>query len=140
MKKYVIEFCKRGMMFAWGGPAILAAVYLGLEAAERVQTLTPGEVCKGILSVTLMAFIAAGVSVVYRVDRLPLTGAVLIQSVVLYLDYILIYLWNGWLEHSWTAILIFTLIFAVGYALIWLTIYLSTRSSIERLNRQLNQN
>lgn len=139
MKKHVIQFCKRGLMAAWGGPAILAVVYFALGRAGAIQALTPAEVCKGILTVTLMAFIAAGVSVVYQIDRLPLTGAILIHSVLLYLDYILIYLWNGWLKRDLTPVLIFTVIFAVGYALIWLMIYLSTRSSIDKLNKQLRE-
>ncbi len=137
MKKYILEFCKRGLMAAWGGPVILAVVYLALGAAGVIRTLSPAEVCKGILTVSLMAFIAGGVSVVYHIDRLPLTGAILIHSVILYLDYILIYLWNGWLKQDMTPILIFTVIFAVGYAFIWLMIYFSTRNNIEKLNRQL---
>lgn len=137
MKKYAIEFCKRGLTAAWGGPAILAVVYFALGEAGVIQTLAPAEVFKGILTVSLMAFVAGGLSVVYHIDRLPLTGAILIHSVALYLDYILIYLWNGWLGKGWTPILVFTAIFAVGYAFIWLMIYLSTRSNIEKLNRQL---
>lgn len=139
MKKHVIQFCKRGMMAAWGGPAILAVVYFALGRAGVIQVLTPAEVFQGILTVTLLAFIAAGVSVVYQIDRLPLTGAILIHSVVLYLDYILIYLWNGWLGQGLTPILVFTAIFAAGYALIWLMIYLSTRNNIEKLNKQLHK-
>lgn len=139
MKKHVIEFCKRGLMAAWGGPAILAVVYFALGRAGAIQTLTPAEVCRGILTVTLMAFIAGGVSVVYQMDRLPLTWATLIHGGVLYLDYILIYLWNGWLRRDLTPVLVFTLIFAVGYAFIWLMIYLSTRNNIEKLNRQLEK-
>ena len=139
MKKHEIQFCKRGLMAAWGGPAILAVVYFALGKAGVIQTLTPAEVFQGILTVTLLAFIAAGVSVVYQIDRLPLTGAILIHSVVLYLDYILIYLWNGWLGQGLTPILVFTVIFAAGYALIWLINYLSTRSNIEKLNKQLRE-
>lgn len=139
MKKHVIDFCRRGLMAACGGPVILAVVYFALGRAGVIQTLTPAEVCKGILTVSLMAFIAAGVSVVYQMDRLPLTGAILIHSVVLYLDYILIYLWNGWLKRNLTPVLIFTLIFAVGYAFIWLMIYFSTRNNIEKLNKQLRE-
>lgn len=139
MKKHMIDFCKRGLMAAWGGPAILAVVYFALGRAGVIQTLTPAEVCKGILTVTLMAFIAAGVSVVYQIDRLPLTGAILIHSAILYLDYILIYLWNGWLKRDLTPVLIFTVIFAVGYAFIWLMIYFSTRNNIEKLNKQLRE-
>ncbi len=139
MKKHVTEFCKRGLMASCGGPVILAVVYFALGQAGIIRTLTPGEVCKGILTVSLMAFIAGGLSVIYQIDRLPLTGAIFVHGGILYLDYILIYLWNGWLGRGKTPILIFTLIFAVGYAFIWLMIYFSTRNNIEKLNRQLNQ-
>lgn len=52
--------------------------------------LTPGEVCKGVLTVTLMAFIAAG-------------------------------------------------IFIVGFALVWLVIYLITIRSTQTLNRRMSR-
>lgn len=139
MKKHVIDFCRRGLMAACGGPVILAVVYFALGRAGVIQTLTPAEVCKGILTVSLMAFIAAGISVVYQMDRLPLTGAILIHGAALYLDYILIYLWNGWLKRDLTPVLIFTVIFAVGYTFIWLIIYFSTRNNIEKLNKQLRE-
>lgn len=139
MKKQALAFCRRGLTAACGGPVILAIVYFALGRAGVIRTLTPAEVCKGILTVSLLAFIAGGISVVYQLDRLPLTGAILIHSAVLYLDYILIYLWNGWLGRGLTPILVFTLIFAMGYAFIWLIIYLSTRNNIEKLNRQLEK-
>ena len=139
MKKHMTDFCRRGLMTACGGPVILAVVYFALGRAGVIQSLAPAEVFKGILTVSLLAFIAGGISVVCQIDRLPLTGAVLIHGAVLYLDYILIYLWNGWLGQGATPILVFTVIFAVGYAFIWLIIYLSTRNNIEKLNRQLRE-
>lgn len=140
MKKQALAFCRRGLTAACGGPVILAIVYFALGQTGVIRTLAPAEVCKGILTVSLLAFIAGGISVIYQLDRLPLTGAILIHSGILYLDYILIYLWNGWLKRSLTPVLVFTVIFAVGYALIWLIIYLSTRNNIKKLNRQLEKN
>lgn len=139
MKQYILDFCKRGLVAAAGGPLILAIVYGILGACGAIDTLTPGEVCKGILTVTLLAFIAAGISVVYTIERLPLFTAIGIHGVVLYADYILIYLLNGWLKRQLVPIFIFTGIFIAGYALIWLVIYRSTKISTDDLNRKLKQ-
>lgn len=137
MKKYVLEFVKRGLMAAAGGPVILAIVYYILGSTGTVTALAPGEVCMGILSVTLMAFIIAGISMIYTVEHLPLPSAVLIHAGILYLDYLLVYLLNSWIPRNWSAIGIFTAIFAAGFALIWLVIYLCIRANTKRLNQQM---
>lgn len=137
MKKYTLEFIKRGLMAASGGPVILAIVYGIIGATGGASSFTPGEVCMGILTVTLMAFIAAGITIVYQIERLPLVSAILIHAGVLYLDYLMMYLLNSWIPRNLTGIGIFTGIFAVGYAVVWLGIYLSIRAKTERINRKL---
>lgn len=137
MKKYILDFLKRGLTFSVGGPVIVAIVYAILGATGVVEHFTPNEVCLAILSSALMAFIAAGISVIYAIDRLPLFSAVLIHGIVLYLDYILVYLINGWLQSQLIPILIFTGIFILGYAVIWVIIYLTTKNSTASLNRKL---
>ena len=135
MKKYVLEFVKRGLMAAAGGPVILAIIYGVSGATGTVTALSAAEVCTGILSITLMAFIAAGITMIYTVESLPLISAILIHAGVLYLDYLLVYLLNSWLPRS--AIGIFTAFFAAGYALVWLVIYLSIRAKTKKLNAKL---
>lgn len=137
MKKHVIEFLKRGLMCCAGGPVVLAIIYAVIGATGEAQALTPGEVSLGILTITLLAFIAAGFTVVYQIEELPLFAAALIHGAALYLDYILIYLLNGWLVRQWKEIGIFTAAFVAGYAIIWLIIYLVTKASTGKLNRQL---
>lgn len=137
MKKYILEAIKRGLMAASGGPVILAIVYGILGATDTVESFAPGEVCMGILTVTLMAFIAASVSVVYQIERLPLLPATLIHAGALYLDYLLIYLLNGWIPQDLTGIGIFTAIYFVGYAIIWLGIILSIKAKTDHINRKL---
>ena len=140
MKQFLSMFCKRGLSAAAGGPVILAIIYGILGATNQVESLTPSEVCVGILTVTLMAFIAAGITVIYQLERLPLFSAILIHGIVLYTDYILIYLLNGWLQNQITPILIFTGIFITGYAVVWLIIYLVHKTSTDSLNRKLKSN
>lgn len=135
MKKYVLEFVKRGLMAASGGPVILAIIYYILGAAGTVTAFTPNEVCLGILSITVMAFIIAGISMIYTVESLPLPMAILIHAGVLYLDYLLVYLLNSWLPRN--AIGTFTAIFAAGYALVWMVIYLCIRAKTKKLNEKL---
>lgn len=137
MSKLIKEFCRRGLMAAWGGPVVVAIIYAVLGVSGAVETFTVREVVLAILSSTLMAFIAAGIPVVYQAERLPLPMAILIHCGVLYLDYILVYLINGWLKNQWVPILVFTAVFMAGFALIWAIIYLFTKKDLKRLNRQL---
>lgn len=137
MKKYVLEFIKRGFMAAGGGPVVLAIVYGCLGISGTVEFLTPNEVCMGVLSVTLMAFIVGGIGVIYTVESLPLPMAILIHVGVLYLDYLLVYLFNNWLPKQ--AIGVFTAAFAIGYAFIWMIIYLRVRVKTKKLNAKIRQ-
>ena len=135
MKKYMLEFVKRGLMAAAGGPVVLAIIYGILGAEGIVQALAPEEVCRGILSVTLMAFICAGISMIYTVEELPLMVAILIHAGVLYLDYLLVYLLNQWLPRG--SIGGFSLIFFAGYGVVWVVIYLCIRASTRKLNAKM---
>ena len=137
MKKFCLEFLKRGLLAAWGGPFILAIIYGILGANGTLTALTPSEVCKGILSITLMAFIAAGIQAIYQIERLPIISAILIHGAVLYLDYLIMYLMNDWIPRNFESLSIFTIIFIVGYVLIWVGIYLFTKRRTNNLNKKL---
>ena len=139
MKKHISDFLLRGLMAAAGGPVILAVVYGILGATGTVASLSPAEVCRGILSITLMAFIAAGISMIYTVERLPLICAILIHAGVLYLDYLVMYLFNSWIPADPVAIGIFTGIFAGGFLLVWVIIYFCTKAKTDRLNTKLGK-
>ena len=138
MKSFVINFLKRGAMFAAGGPVILAIVYSFLLANGVVETVSVERLIREVLTSTLLAFIAAGISAVYTVDRLQKATAGLIQGAVLFLDYIVLYLLNGWLPLTWQAILLFTAIFVVVFAVIWGIIWLTVRHNVNKMNQQLN--
>lgn len=137
MKKFAKEFLKRGLIAASGGPVILAIIYGILGATNAVAVLTPNEVCVGILSVTLMAFIAAGITAVYQTERLPLLSSILLHAAVLYLDYLIMYLLNSWIPRNLAAIGIFTGIFIVGFAIVWFFIYLSIKAKTDHINSKL---
>ena len=136
-KSFWKEFTLRGFLACAGGPVVLAIIYGILGATDTVQSLSPMEVCVGILSITVMAFIAAGITVIYQSEWLPLPFAIAIHAVVLYLDYLLMYLLNDWIPRNSTSIGIFSGIFAGGFALVWLIIYLCNRNAIGKINKSI---
>ena len=137
MKKFWKEFLLRGLLCASGGPIVLAILYGILGATGAVEAFSPREVCLGIVTITLLAFIAAGMTAIYQMEQLPLPIMILLHGGALYIAYILTYLINGWLQNSLIPILVFTGIFIVSYALIWLIIYFVERAKAEKLNKLL---
>ena len=101
--------------------------------------MTPREVCLGILTITLLALFAGGMTAIYQFEQLPLLSAILIHGAGLYLAYILIYLINGWLMRQLVPILIFTAVFIAGYTIVWLCIYRITKRRADRISRNLRQ-
>lgn len=137
MKKFWKEFLFRGLICASGGPIVLAIIYGVLGATGAVEAFSPREVCTGILTITLLAFIVAGMTAIYQMEQLPLPIMILLHGGALYVSYILTYLLNSWLQYSLIPILVFTGIFVAGYALIWLIIYCVEKSKTEKLNKLL---
>ena len=138
MKKFIVEFLKRGAMFAGLGPVILSIVYIFLGANGVVETVPVTTLIREILTSMILAFIAAGISAVYQTEKLQLGMASLIQGSVLFLDYIILYLVNGWMPFTWQAIALFTAIFVAAFLIIWAIVYLSSRRNIKKMNQQLN--
>ena len=134
MRKYILEFLRRGLIACSLGPVVLAILYLILQHQGIVQTLTVREVCLGIISLSALAFVAGGMNVLYQLERLPLMAAILIHGSALYVSYLVTYLVNGWLEWGITPILVFTGIFVFGYLAIWLIIYSIIKRNTDKVN------
>lgn len=139
MKKTLLEFFRRGLVACGFGPIVLAIVYLILQQQYDVQTLSVNEVCLGIVSLFMLAFIAGGMNVIYQIERLPLMVAILIHGIILYISYLAVYLLNGWLEWGIAPILVFSGIFAVGYLVIWGIIYSIMKRNTDKLNEILKE-
>ena len=139
MRKFVLEFLRRGFAACGMGPIILAILYLILQQTAAVETLTVNQVCIGIFSITTLAFIAGGMNAIYQIERLPLMVAILIHGGVFYVSYLGTYLLNDWLDWGVMPIIVFSTIFVVGYVVIWVIIYSITKSRTERLNEVLKQ-
>ena len=139
MKKFVLDFLRRGFIACGLGPIVLAVLYLILQQSAAVEMLTVNQVCIGIFSLTALAFIAGGMNAVYQIERLPLMVAVLIHGVVLYVSYLGTYLLNDWLDWGVTPILVFSGIFVVGYLAIWAIIYSIIKRNTKKLNEILKK-
>ena len=137
MKTFWKEFLFRGLICAAGGPLVLAVIYGILGATGTIAYLNPNEVCIGIISIAMLAFIAAGMTAIYQMEQLPLPIMILLHGGALYLVYLLAYLLNGWLLSQLVPILIFTGIFVAGYAFIWSIIYCVEKKKIAKLNQIL---
>ena len=133
MKAFFKEFFKRGFISAWGGPFVLAIIYLIVGKIENIETISVNEVSLGIISITVMAFTAGGITAIYQSEKLPVISSALIHAAVLYLDYLFMYLLNDWIPRS--EIGDFTAIFAAGFALVWLFIYIFTRRKTDSINK-----
>ena len=134
MKKIALEFVRRGLVAGGFGPVILAVVYWILMGQGLVEVLSVREVCLGILTLYILAFLAGGMNVIYQVERLPLMVAILIHSAVLYSSYLGTYLLNGWLKWGITPLLVFTGVFVFGYLAIWAGIYAVTKRRTAAVN------
>jgi len=139
MKRFALEFVRRGLIAMGVGPIVLAIVYLILKQSRAIETLTVNQVCIGIFSLSALAFIAGGMNAIYKIERLPLMTAILIHGAALYIGYLSAYLVNGWLEWGALPIAVFSGIFAVGYVLIWAVVYSIIRKNTARLNERLEK-
>ena len=139
MKKIVLEFLRRGLIACGFGPIILAILYLILQKQVGIDTLTVNQVCVGIFSISVLAFIAGGMNVIYQIERLPLMAAILIHGCILYFSYLGTYLINDWLERGVEPILVFSEIFVIGYLAVWVVIYSITKRNTEKLNKILRE-
>lgn len=138
IKKYYKEFLFRGLCSFGFGPIVLAVIYGILGLCGEVDSVSWFEMCLGIISVSVLAFLAAGITVVYKIEELPLASAICLHGIVLYFLYATVYLLNGWLKNDRYVFLIFTIIFIIGYLFIWVIIDFFTRKSTKKLNEKLN--
>ena len=139
MKKYILEFFRRGLIACGFGPLVLAVFYLILQHNGTIETLTVNQVCIGIFSLSALSFIAGGMNAIYQIERLPLMVAILIHGCILYITYLVTYLINGWLEWGTTPLLAFSAIFIFGYLAIWAIIYSITKKNTANINEKLKQ-
>ena len=139
MKKHVMDFLMRGFVASGFGPVVLGVLYLILQYNGVIEVLNVSQVCVGIFSIYVLAFVAGGMNSIYQIERLPLMVAILIHGVVLYVVYLVTYLVNDWLAFGLIPVLAFSCIFVFGYFAVWAVIYSITKSNTKSLNEKLKK-
>ena len=137
MNKYVKNFFLRGLIFSGLGPVVYVMVMMILALCNVVTEVSVYQVVISVISTYILAFVAAGSSVVHSIESWSLLKSTLIYGLVLYASYIVCYLLNNWINFNFVSILIFTGIFIGAYLGIWLSIFLSTRAMSKKLNEKL---
>lgn len=137
MKKFVKDFALRGMIAAGFGPLILVSIYLGLQLSSKVISIPISQVNLNIISSLILAFIAGGISAIFGVEQISLGAATLIDAIVIYLDYLIIYIINNWIKAQFIPLLIFTIFYIIGYLIIWAIIYRKVKSQVSSINQKL---
>lgn len=137
MNPYVKEFLHRGLLFAGFGPVVLGIVYACISASGIPMALSAAEVLSGILSTYLLAFLQAGASVFHQIEHWPVAKSLACHFGLLYAAYVICYLVNTWIPFRPGVVAIFTAVFAGGYFVIWITVFLSVKAASRRLNNRL---
>ncbi len=140
IKRYHKDFLLRGVMAMGFGPIVLAIIYTILGLSGVVVSVSVSEMCIGIISITLLAFISGGITILYRIEELPLIWSIFSHGLILYVAYTVVYFVNGWLKSGMTPFIVFTLIFVFGYLLVWGIIYVIMKKQTEKLNKIIEKN
>lgn len=137
MNEYVRKFLHRGLIFGGFGPIIVGIVFAILEATLDNFSLSGYQILTAVVSTYLLAFLQAGVSVFNQIESWPLPKSLACHFLTLYFAYVITYAVNTWISFEPIAILIFTGVFAVGYALVWIIVVVSIKSTERILNKKL---
>ena len=140
IKRYYKDFLLRGIISMGFGPLVLAIIYTMLWIFGVVESVSAPEMCIGIVTITILAFLSGSITMLYQIEELPLIWAILSHGIVLYTVYAVVYVVNGWLETSVIPFIVFTLIFVFGYLMIWGIIYLIQKRQTDKLNKVIEKN
>lgn len=137
--KYFKDFCLRGLVAMGFGSIVLSVVYAILGLCGVISELSVYSVSFGYLTITALAFLCGGITVVFQIEELGLSKAITLHGIVLYIAYAVVYLTNGWLKEGVVPFLVFTGVFVVGYAIIWVIIFFVTKKNTEKVNKNLKK-
>ena len=138
IKRYYKDFLLRGMISMGFGPIILAIIYASLGLSGVIENVSVFEMCLGIITISIVAFVSGSLTMLYQIEEIPLLWSILAHGIVLYTAYALVYIINGWLEPGIIPFVVFTSIFVISYIIIWAAIYLITKKQTDKLSEIIN--
>lgn len=138
MNKYVREFLHRGLMFGGFGPIVFGIIILCISYFDRVAELSALPIFGGIVTTYIIAFAQAGATVFNQIEHWSVPKSVFCHFGLLYIVYSLAYVANSWIPFKAEVLGVFTVIFVVGFFLIWGIVYLAVKSTGKKFNEKLN--
>lgn len=138
MNKYLKSFLFRGLVFGGFGPIILGIIYLIISVQIDNFTISGSDVFIGIISVYLLAFVHAGVSVFNTIEHWSILKSLICHFSTLYISYLTCYLINSWLDFNLLAVIIFTIVFISIYFVIWVIVVSIIKINAKKLNKIIN--
>ena len=139
MNKYLKAFLHRGLIFGGFGPIILGVIYAILDSTLPDFSLNGRQILVATVSIYLLAFFQAGASVFNQIESFSLPKSLLCHMSTLYVAYVVCYLINSWIPFDPKVLLIFTLIFLIGYFSVWTIVVVSIKLTTRKLNRKLKE-
>ena len=124
-------------MFGGFGPIVTGIVFFIIEKTVDGVSFNATEVLLAIVSAYLLAFIQAGATVFNQIEDWPLPKSLLCHFVSLYIAYSGCYLLNWWIPFEPMVLVIFSVIFAAAFFIIWLVVYLSVKTVSRKMNSKL---
>ena len=137
MKKYAVEFLKRGTAFAGFGPIIMGIVYFSIDMNLDNFSLNGTEVLVAVISSYILAFLQAGASVFNQIEEWSLGKSLFWHFLTIYVAYVGCYLINSWIPFEPMFLVMFTAVFTIGYFIIWFIVYFSVKATSKKLNSKL---
>lgn len=137
MNKYVKAFFHRGLIFGGFGPIIVGIVFAILGATLEDFHIDGWQILLAIASTYLLAFLQAGASVFNRIESWPIPKSLACHFLTVYLAYVVTYTVNTWIPFEPIAILVFTGVFVAIYAVVWLIVVISMKTTEKILNKKL---
>ena len=139
MKKYLKEFLRRGLIFGGFGPIVGGIVFAILGATIEDFHIEGWQILLAIVSTYLLAFVQAGATVFNQIEGWSIGKSLAFHFITIYLAYSIAYVVNSWIPFEPMVLVIFTAVFVVTYAVIWVSVFLAVRATEKKLNKNLRK-
>ena len=125
-------------MFAGFGPIVFGIIILCISYFDRVADHSALPIFSGIVTTYILAFVQAGATVFNQIEHWSVPKSLFSHFGLLYVFYSLAYVVNSWIPFKVEVLGVFTVIFVVGFFLIWGIVYLAVKSTGKKFNEKLN--
>ena len=139
MKKYLKEFLRRGLIFGGFGPIVGGIVFAILGETIEGFHIEGWQILLAIVSTYLLAFVQAGATVFNQIEGWSIGKSLAFHFITIYLAYSIAYVVNSWIPFEPMVLVIFTAVFVVTYAVIWVSVFLAVRATEKKLNENLRK-